>query len=31
MVIDYLKKYTFLSKEEIDKLAESTEKEPEKD
>ena len=30
MVIDYLKKYTFLSKEEIDKLAESTEKEPEK-
>jgi len=29
MVIDYLKKYTFLSKEEIDKLAESTEKEPE--
>ncbi len=30
MVIDYLKKYTFLSKEEIEKLEESTNKEPEK-
>ncbi len=30
MVIDYLKKYTFLSKEEIDKLEDSTNKEPEK-
>ena len=30
MVIDYLKKYTFLSKEEIEELEESTNKEPEK-
>ena len=30
MVIEYLKRFTFLSKEEIDKLEESTKKEPEK-
>ncbi len=30
MVIDYVKRFTFLSKEEIDKLEESTKKEPEK-
>ena len=30
MVIDYVKRFTFLDKEEIDKLEESTKKEPEK-